>query len=190
MAATSTAKGAGRRKTDPDDLNATRAETGRAMRDLDARQRAAYEEGRRNGDRPGPEEPDSVHAAFDAGYQDYDSNRPGAGRPGETPAKASAAPAGGGSTLKVGEQGASFLLGLLGYALAINYLRYGWPGVTGWLSAKFTNNVTLGQTKTASTTAVVTPAQPAPASPGAPMPASPPTAILLPYGSTGQGMLA
>lgn len=35
--------------------------------------------------------------------------------------------------------GTGFMLGLVLYAVGLNYLRYGWPGVTGWLSAKFIN---------------------------------------------------
>src|SRR4051812_10140503 len=35
--------------------------------------------------------------------------------------------------------GTGFMLGLVLYAIGLNYLRYGWPGVTGWLSAKFIN---------------------------------------------------
>jgi len=61
---------------------------------------------------------------------------PGAGAAGGAPAY----------SFEIGNQGASFLLGLVGYALVLNYLRYGWPGVTGWLSAKFLNKVTIGQT--------------------------------------------
>jgi hypothetical protein len=35
--------------------------------------------------------------------------------------------------------GTGFALGIVLYALGLNYLRYGWPGVTGWVAAKFTN---------------------------------------------------
>lgn len=35
--------------------------------------------------------------------------------------------------------GSGFALGLILYALGLNAIRYGWPGVTGWLSAKFVN---------------------------------------------------
>lgn len=35
--------------------------------------------------------------------------------------------------------GSGFALGLILYALGLNAIRYGWPGVTGWLSAKFLN---------------------------------------------------
>ncbi|MBM7510041.1 hypothetical protein JOE61_003855 [Nocardioides salarius] len=35
--------------------------------------------------------------------------------------------------------GAGFLGGLFLYVLALNYLRYGKEGVTGWLGAKFVN---------------------------------------------------
>lgn len=36
-------------------------------------------------------------------------------------------------------EGTGFAAGLVLYTLALNYLRHGWPGVTGWLSAKFLN---------------------------------------------------
>lgn len=55
-------------------------------------------------------------------------------------------PTGGdGGGIDIGPQGASFLLGLVGYALVLSYALYGWPGVTGWLSAKFLNKVTVGK---------------------------------------------
>lgn len=34
---------------------------------------------------------------------------------------------------------AGVILGLAGYAIIINYVRYGWPGVRGWFAAKFLN---------------------------------------------------
>lgn len=46
-------------------------------------------------------------------------------------------------SLELGQQGASFLCGLVGYALVLAYVNYGWPGVTSWLSAKFFNKPTL-----------------------------------------------
>lgn len=60
------------------------------------------------------------------------------------PAATPATPAPSGGSIEIADQGASFLLGVLAYALVLSYLRYGWPGVTGWLSAKFLNRVTLG----------------------------------------------
>lgn len=35
--------------------------------------------------------------------------------------------------------GTGFGFGLILYALGLNFLRHGWPGVTGWLNAKFFN---------------------------------------------------
>jgi hypothetical protein len=35
--------------------------------------------------------------------------------------------------------GSGFMLGLVLYAIGLNYLRYGWPGVTQWFAAKFVN---------------------------------------------------
>lgn len=48
--------------------------------------------------------------------------------------------AGGAKAGSVANDGAGFLLGLFAYALLANYLRYGVPGVKGWLSAKFINS--------------------------------------------------
>lgn len=42
-------------------------------------------------------------------------------------------------TLRLGGDGTGLALGLVLYALGINYIRHGWPGVTGWLRAKFLN---------------------------------------------------
>lgn len=39
----------------------------------------------------------------------------------------------------VAHDGAGVLLGMIGYALFLAYVKGGWPGVTGWLSAKFLN---------------------------------------------------
>lgn len=121
------------------------------MGGLDELQRAAYEEGRRNGTRPGPEAPDSVHAAFDAGYAEHEEGRRRPRRATKTPPAAGRAPAasGGSPTVTVQDEGAEFILGVLAYCLLISYVRYGWPGVTGWLSAKFTNKVTITTTSPA-----------------------------------------
>lgn len=54
--------------------------------------------------------------------------------------------AAGGQAKKISAQGAPLLLGMVGYCLAVNWFRYGWPGVTGWFTAKFENKVTLGVT--------------------------------------------
>lgn len=35
--------------------------------------------------------------------------------------------------------GGSIILGLVAYAIGVNYLQHGWPGVTGWLKAKLMN---------------------------------------------------
>lgn len=115
------------------------------MGGLDELQRAAYEQGRRNGDRPAPEAPDSVHAAFNAGYAEHEQARTA---PPAKPAPA-AGGGGGGPSITVQDEGAEFILGVLAYCLLINYIRYGWPGVTGWLSAKFINKVTIKTTSPA-----------------------------------------
>lgn len=37
------------------------------------------------------------------------------------------------------ESGGGILLGLIGYAIGLNYVRNGWPGVTAWFRAKLLN---------------------------------------------------
>ena len=39
------------------------------------------------------------------------------------------------------QRGGGILLGLIAYAVGLNYVRDGWPGVTAWLRAKTLNNV-------------------------------------------------
>lgn len=46
--------------------------------------------------------------------------------------------------LKAGDMG-GFAFGLLLYALAVSYIRYGAKGPTGWLSAKFLNKPIQGE---------------------------------------------
>lgn len=58
-----------------------------------------------------------------------------------------------GPSLSVGDDGASALAAAVAFALALSYLRYGWPGVTGWLSAKFLNKVTINVPATTATPA-------------------------------------
>jgi len=41
----------------------------------------------------------------------------------------------------VANAGGGFLLGLLGYVVALNYIRGGREGVNAWLRAKFLNKV-------------------------------------------------
>lgn len=35
--------------------------------------------------------------------------------------------------------GGSLVVGLVAYAIGVNYLQHGWPGVTAWLKAKLMN---------------------------------------------------
>lgn len=92
---------------------------------------------------------------------------------GSITSKPAASSSGGGSKTTVAEDGAGFLVGVLAYALVLNYLKYGWPGVTGWLSAKFLNKVTIGANaqQTQGPTQLVPNANPAASSPGNPVPA-------------------
>ena len=134
----------------------------------------AYERGRGHGQRgTEPERPfdDELAEYYDAGHEEGTkerekrrseeaakkgpeksrSDRPPAGSGqgtsgARTPARASAGVPK--TVTRVGEQGASFVLGGIAYALVVSYLRYGWGGVTGWLSAKFTNKVTVNPNAT------------------------------------------
>lgn len=108
----------------------------------------AYQDGKAGRPAPGPEEPDDVHAAWEAGREELEA-------PEDTPTASPAAPpparsSGGGSGPKIEmvDDGANFAVGMIAYALFINYVRYGWPGVTGWLSAKFINKVNPALTPT------------------------------------------
>jgi hypothetical protein len=147
MAAATKPRRAGHRtrKADSADLHATRAETRRYMGEADASDphRAAYEAGLANGERPGPEQPDTVHDAFNQGYAEHERRR--AAKTAPSPRRP-APQQGGGATVvssDMAHEGAGLLLGLVAAALVINYLELGWPGVTGWLSAKFLNKVTI-----------------------------------------------
>lgn len=66
--------------------------------------------------------------------------------------------------VSISQQGASFLVGLVGYALVLAYLDYGAPGVKSWLSAKFLNKPTLSPAGAtgAAVGAAFAPAQPSP----------------------------
>jgi hypothetical protein len=40
---------------------------------------------------------------------------------------------------KAAVSGGSIVVGLIAYAIGVNYLQHGWPGVTAWLKAKLMN---------------------------------------------------
>src|SRR2546421_8321563 len=44
----------------------------------------------------------------------------------------------------VASDGAGFVLGLIVYALGLNFIRGGWPAVAGWFGAKFINKPYTG----------------------------------------------
>lgn len=144
---------------DEDLVSSTKADRRRAMGGAKAhgdRLNEAYEAGRRGEAPPADATEEELQAhgwgSEDRPRQDRGSSRPTPARPGGRAGARPAAPArptrgwdhpavAGATT--VGSQGAAALAGVIAYALAINYLRYGWPGVSGWLSAKFLNQVTL-----------------------------------------------
>jgi hypothetical protein len=147
-----------------------KAGTPDAHRPLEAELDDYYDQGYTEGSRSRPSPPAG------AGADDRAPSDAAGARPKSPSSSSSSSSAGGGagpfSSLSVTEDGAGFLVGALAYALILNYLRYGWPGVTGWLSAKFINKVTLG--KTAAPTggvSLVPNANPAASSPGSPAPA-------------------
>jgi hypothetical protein len=99
----------------------------------DQAQSDAYTAGTRGEPKPDSDDPD-VLAAHQAGFDEFNHSTHQADR---------AAINGDSGTIKISSDGAGLLLGALAYCLVINYVRYGWAGVTGWASAKFTNKVTL-----------------------------------------------
>lgn len=121
------------------------------IRAHDRKMNAAYESGR-SGMPADPDFSDDEVAAHSSGAEE--AAQPAASAPtGGTSAPAGSSPlplgtlpnqvasAVGGQASKVKAQGAPIILGMVGYCLAVNWFRYGWPGVTGWFTAKFENTV-------------------------------------------------
>lgn len=113
-------------------------QTGRPLPDdaSDA-EREAHTFGRQDAANPAATAPAPARSPRRAGA----GRRPAASRP-QTLRRRVLGPQGG--TIRVSGGGAGLFLGVLAYAVASSWLRYGWPGVTGWFSAKFFNQVTLG----------------------------------------------
>jgi hypothetical protein len=85
--------------------------------------------------------------------------RPAARRGGGGATSGAARPAarrGGGGLV---DDGAGFILGLVAYALLVNYLRGGVPAVRGWLAAKFINRPYMGASAGSPAQAAPPPAQ-------------------------------
>jgi hypothetical protein len=99
----------------------------------------AYEAGR-SGKAPDPDYDDDEAAAHSSGVEE--AAQPAAAPP-------IAAPVAGGPGGPIKGEGAPAILGIVAYCLVINWFRYGWPGVTGWFSAKFINKPTIAATRTA-----------------------------------------
>lgn len=115
----------------------------------DRKMSAAYQSGR-SGMPADPDYTSDEAAAHSSGAQEaaQPAAAPPSGGMGSAP-KTPPSASGLGSPLagvRVGAAatGAPLILGMVGYCLAVNWFRYGWPGVTGWFTAKFENNVTLG----------------------------------------------
>lgn len=60
-----------------------------------------------------------------------------------------------------GKEAGGVLVAMIFYAIVINGLRYGTPGVTGWLKAKFLNQPMQGPPAQAAGNAAGTPSVPA-----------------------------
>jgi hypothetical protein len=108
-------------------------------RPLDSDERAAYESGLEEADH---------HDQLAAGHPEP-GRTPTPPAPDPTP-KPSPGPGGGisapGQVTTMAHQGAGALLGLVVYAVVINYLRSGTAGVKLWFDAKFLNKPGGGQT--------------------------------------------
>lgn len=146
MAATSTRAGAGRNTTGEEPFGPGDVTPGLAAgtRDRQRRQASSRRHMRTPSDAEVMRQADEAQRPPEAAQQPEpprDGRRPPASRPPSGPRTRTG---GGGSSFTMTDQGAGFILGMVAYALFINYLRYGWSGVTGWLSAKFLNQVTLG----------------------------------------------
>lgn len=156
----------------PDTSNGGRA-TKTDVRNLKAQARRhdeehdrAYQAGLTGDEPPGFDAPDSVLDAYQQGVAERGAKKSSAGSsssetsgqhhagPGRTAPSASGArkrpnpiskALGAPTVTRASEQGASLLLGAIAYALGVSYIAYGWPGVTGWFSAKFINKVTVGK---------------------------------------------
>jgi hypothetical protein len=151
----------GRRAVGRDGPDTSGAPTRSDLRDLHqaGRQRdepleRAYNAGRR-GDDPAEYQTDDELWGY---YQDGAKASKAEQRQARTADLRSSAGAKAGS---VASDGAGFLLGLIGYALLYNYLRWGSSGVRAWLSAKFLNNTSdPGHAKPATPSTPATPASP------------------------------
>jgi hypothetical protein len=132
-------KGGNPNDVDPTDQDAAVRENKRQLAAYDRKMTAAYEAGR-SGKAPDPDYDDDEAAAHSSGVEE--AAQPAAAPP-------IAAPVAGGPGGPIKGEGAPAILGIVAYCLVINWFRYGWPGVTGWFSAKFINKPTIAATRTA-----------------------------------------
>jgi hypothetical protein len=134
---------------DGDEVRTSSADMRRAMggaADRDQQSQAAYE--------AGVEEERARASGATSG-----AARPAARRGGGGATSGAARPAarrGGGGLV---DDGAGFILGLVAYALLVNYLRGGVPAVRGWLAAKFINRPYMGASAGSPAQAAPPPAQ-------------------------------
>ena len=129
----------------------------------DRRRQAAYQQGLSGADLD-PSYPPDLQDAWEAGRseaatrarapQEQILTDEGPG-PAPAPSRSGGPGARPTSTATVSQQGAGLFVGLIAYALLVNYIRGGTPQVKGWLAAKFMNKPYTGGASTASTTAAV-----------------------------------
>lgn len=140
----------GRYDYDPDDQAAASRELKRQAAAHDRRLHAHYQAGLTGA--PLDDDADDDEAAAHASGVDEANRRAtdaagsvAAGYPTSPSAAGGSSHSGGGRPLAIraASEGVSVGVGLVGYAVVLAYLDYGWPGVKGWLSAKFANKVTL-----------------------------------------------
>jgi hypothetical protein len=120
----------------------------------DTEYRRGYEDGKAGRSEEAPFDDPSAAAVYEQGYAAGADDQQAEPEPEPEP-KSGVGPAVGAgsgsrpkpstSRIDVTGEGAGLILGVVGYALVLNYLAHGWPGVTGWISAKFLNKVTLNQ---------------------------------------------
>lgn len=136
-------------------------------RELKARDREhqrAYQSGKRGGQREEFDGDEDLQATFDQGASETNDDRRSERRTARRArvSKTFAKPlrAAERQGVDVVSDGAGLLLGMVAYALLINYLKGGAPQVRGWLAAKFINKpYTVPSSGPGS---VITPAAPSP----------------------------
>ena len=104
----------------------------REARNADRERTRAYESGKRGEDPTHDPSDEQANQAYESGLAEHRAEKASTRRQAAIgPAKEHA--------VNIAQEGAGFLLGMGTYALVLAFLNHGWPGVWGWLSAKFVN---------------------------------------------------